>query len=372
MENGLSLLDFKQFMKQKKWIIIITMILVTVSFVVITFLSETGENDEPQSDEIQVEETNDIGDASVRDLLLEEELTQNDITSINEYLFEDAYEFRFYVENQDGSVYARTNLTEEILLSDEVITSVEEQTNTELELIQDHFLNIDYNSNNVVYTISIGAGNPEDNEAISNAYYNMISDNSIPVLNEKVVYLFEETPVSVQDENNIEDESSSETETEVEENNLIRNIVLSIIVGLILGLFFGMLLAYIYSVFETKIHALYNLNLNKSDVYISFSGETEKNDFVNEKLLHVVSYPTDKSKLLLCQNKETLIKLKDSLANTNYLDATFENEAYKVSPEYDFNEVIIITEDGMTDKGWYERQRNQIKVYKSINKIIRL
>lgn len=372
MENGLSLLDFKQFMKQKKWIIIITMIFVTVALIIITLSSETVENEKPQNDGAEVEGINDISDTRVRELLLKEEekLSQSDIVAIKEYLFEDAYEFRVYIENQDGSVYGKANLTKEILLSDQVISTVQDQIDTELEMIRDYFIDIEYNSNNAVYTISIGAGNQKDSQLISDIYFDILSNDSIPVLSEKLVYHFEESPVSVQHENNIDNESSSDTE--VEEGSLLRNIVLSILVGSILGLVFGILLAYIYSMFETKIHALYNLNLQSTDMYISFSGEVDKIDFVNEKLLHVISYPTDKNKLLLCQNKETLIKLKDSLANINYLDATYENEAYKVSPESHFNEVIIITEDGTTDKEWYQRQRNQVKVYKSINKIIRL
>lgn len=370
MENGLSLFDFKQFIKQKKKIIIITTVLTALVILGITLLMEFRDTEELPDEDLQVEETAEIDDVRVRELLEKEteELSQEDILAIEDYLFNEAYAFRVYIENVDGSVYGRTNLTEEILLSDEVISLIEEQTDYDIELIREYFLDIHYNSTNVLFTVTIGAGSEQVSQAISEAYYTSLNSGLIPVLDEKLVYLFEDAPVSVQSENNIQDV----TEVEPEENNLIVNSILSLLVGLFLGFGFGLIVAYMYSLIEKKMHALYNLNLSKSDIYISLSGSKRNSNLINSDLIHAVSYPTDHKKLIICQESEVLDRLKETMKNNTLLDSTFGTEAAEIDPVIKFDEVIIIAQDGVTDKSWYVKQKNQIKLYNAVTKIIKL
>lgn len=368
MENGLVLNDFKLFIKYKKHIIITVMLLVTIAMVAFSLFTEFRDTNEAQESSELVEETMDVTDSEVEELLREdrENLSQNDINAINDFLFEDAYAFRIYIENQDGSVFNRSNLMHEIFTSDEIIANLEEESGFDLSLIRDLFIDIDYNSNNVTFTITIGTGNPSANEAISQALFDSIVENNIPIIEEKVIYLFEQ-PQSVE----LHEEVQQGLIVDEPTADILGTVLYSSIIGLVLGAGFGVIIAYLHSLFERKINPLYNFHLKKGDVFINFSENADSEEFINNELWHAVIYPSSKAKLVLLQDDRLQEKLETLAAQSKTFTGEIVQKTHLVKADNIFDEVIIITSIGKTDKRWYADQMNQVKMYKRPLRVIK-
>ncbi|MCC5890749.1 MAG: hypothetical protein JJU01_09265 [Alkalibacterium sp.] len=369
MENGLVLNDFKLFIKYKKYIILAVTLIVIVAMVAFSIFTELRDTDETEDTTEIVEETGDITDSEVEELLREdrENLSQNDINAINDFLFEDAYAFRIYIENQDGSVFNRSNLMHEIFTSDQVIEDLENQADFDLDLIRDYFVDVNYNSNNVTFTITIGTGNPEANAAISQALFDSIAENEMAIINEKVIYLFEQ-PQSIDMEEDVQDFDVVETPSD----DLLETILISSIIGIFLGAGLGVVAAYIHSLFEKKINPLFNYNLKSGDVFINFSEKEKSDTLVRNELWHAVMYPVVNKKIVLSQDIELIEKLKELAEQSEAFTGEIAQKVHQINPDKNFDEVIIITENGKTDKSWYVDQMNQVKVYKKESKVIKM
>lgn len=368
MENGLSVIDFKQFFKQKKGTVVTIMLIVSIVFAGVTLYQSFREvNTSGDDTEVSEEESE---DQSVRDLLERdpEELSANELAVIDDYLFEEAYAFRFYVENVDGSVFARTNLLEQVFLSEDVLSMIEEETQTDLTIIEDYFLDLDYNSTNVVFTLTIGTGDAELSAAISQIYFDALSDGTLPVLDDKLVFLFENQPLSVQSEEAMEELSAPE-----ETNDIAWvDVLINGIAGLFIGLGFGMMAAYLQGVYQSKVHPLFNLNLLSKDMYINLTDGRVSKEVDYSELKQVIAYPEGKEKLVVAQNPDVIQSLKDVFLKTQPAGIEIQENVYAAKPASDIDEVIIIIEDNETDKKWYRKQKTNSKLFKSEIKIIKI
>lgn len=369
MENGLVVNDFKLFVKYKKNIIIGVTLLVTFTMIIFSLFTELRSSNGAEEIPETVEEAGDFTDSEIEELLNEdrENLSQNDLNAINDFLFEDAYAFRVYIENQDGSIFNRSNLMQEVFTSNQIINDFENQTGYNLDLIRDYFLDINYNSNNVTFTITVGAGDSEANAALSQALYDSFADNEIAILNEKVVFLFEE-PQSIDTSEEVQELDIVETSTD----NLLQTILISSLIGLFLGAGFGVVVAYLHSLVEKKINPLFNFNLKSGDVFINFSENTQSEDFINHELWHAIKHPTTNEKLILSQDEKLSHKLRELARQSPNFNGEIVEKTHQVRAEKIFDEIILITGNGKTDKKWYADQRNQVKVYNKPSKIIKL
>lgn len=369
MENGLVLNDFKQFLVYKRKIILIFTLLITLAIIGFSVFKELRTNDEVEETAEPVEEIGDFTDSDIEELLLEdrENLSNNDISMINDFLYEDAYAFRMYIENRDGSVFNRSNLMHEIFTSDQVINMLESQAGHELDLIEDFFVTVDYNSNNVIFTITIGTGNAEANAAISQALYDSLAENEIEIINEKVTYLFEE-PQSVDLNEDIQEVEVADSPSD----NLLETVGISAIIGIFLGAGFGVVAAYAHSLIEKKVNPLYNFNLKSGDIFINFSDKKKSEDLIQNEIWHAIMHPVDKQKLVLTQSGTLRNQLAHLADEESLFSGDIASEAHDVKSSKEFDEIIVIVENGNTDKQWYTDQVNQIKVYGTPTKIIKL
>lgn len=356
MENSLTFNDIKLLLKQKKHLIFIITLLSVILFGAYAAYTEffAAEEESPAIEEVIEEADHDLNTLLNTDADM---LSDREIAFIEETLLEDAYSFRVYIEHQDGSVYDRSNLLEELLLATDLVTAIEEETSVEIEPYRDYFLDADLNSNNVIYTITIGLGDEAASEEVSNAYYTAFQNNDIDIISSKVIKLFD-APERVEGE-----ETEEETVSEEDSSGSIVEVAMAMLAGAVLGLGIGIFAAFAVSLFEKKVTPIYNYRLSETDAFINFSHlHMDKTERFNA-LMHAVSYPVSSRKLIVTQDEDLNSEIRRSLHESIKNDSTVTSNVSDVDPGHDFDELIIITENRRTDKRWYIKQKNQLRTY---------
>lgn len=357
MENSLTFNDIKLLLKQKKNVIFIVTLISVILFGAYAAYTEffAAEEESPAIEEVVEEPDHDLNTLLNTDAEL---LSDRETAFIEETLLEDAYSFRVYIEHQDGSVYDRSNLLEELLLATDLVTAIEEKTSVEIEPYIDYFLDADINSNNVIYTITIGLGDEAASEEVSNAYYTAFQNNDIDIISSKVTKLFD-PPERVEGE-----EPEEETVSEEEESSgSIVEVVMAMLTGAVLGLGIGIFVAFAVSLSEKKVTPIYNYRLSETDAFINFSHlHMDKTERFNA-LMHAVSYPVSSRKLIVTQDEDLNSEIRRSLHESIKNDSTVTSNVSNVDPGHDFDELIMITENRRTDKRWYIKQKNQLRTY---------
>ncbi|MDN6291238.1 MAG: hypothetical protein L0J63_13305 [Tetragenococcus koreensis] len=360
MDNSLTFKDIKLLLKEKTRMIVIMTLLGAVMFSGFKIASNFID-DEAAPDEVVEDTTYDF------DTLIETEqemLNDDEIDFIEETLLEDAYSFRIYIENQDGSLFNRNNLMKEILTAPSTVESIGEETSVELAPYEDYFLNIDLNTDNVVYTITVGLGNENASQAVSNAYYEAFQNKEIEIIDNKIIKLFESPkPVT--------EEQEDEARPVVNEESSLSDILLSALIGTFLGFCLGVVLTFISTLFDKRISPIYNYQLQDNDVFVNFSylklDDTER----LKALKQVIQYPSNSKKLIVSNDLRLIDKLKENLDDNLAFPPVIKADVYDIDPSYKFDEVIIITENQKTEKEWYTKVRNQIQIYKKPLQIVK-
>lgn len=375
MGNELKKVDFLTFFKRNSKIIIIisaTLSVIIMGLFLIMTFNSNGDDDLVTDQTATTQETS-IDNLLARDI---DELTMEESYRIEEFLSQGAFQFSMFIENEDSTSFNRSNLLKEFLTQEEVVNDIESNLGFTLHPSAEQIIDVNFNGNNVLMTVTISTGDFVTSEEIANEYYNYIEDGNLSLLNNRQVY-FLNLPQPV-DQEDIDVSGELEGEAASQDSSTLNNIF-TIIIGLIFSIVFGSILAILGIAltlpFSKNISALFNYEIQDVDLVVNLLNEHENKE---KSILHAILYPTMRRKLLLVENNSTLNKFsnlikehssKDDYDNDSLVFATSVSE---VSPKYNFEEIVIISEIGHTTKKWYKEQSNQLKMYHSPKKIIKI
>lgn len=350
MDNDLTLQDIIYYLKNKKMIIIGSMLifgLLSIGYLLLdTYV--TGDNQQNvKSSEEEISE-----DININELLKidKEERTSLEQKEITDYLSNDMYFFRVYIENNDFSVFNRTSLFKEVLLSDEVLALIKEEVTIENESFLDDYINVDLNTDNAIFTVYVSTGNTALNDELSSAYFDILKQDNIEILNDRSLYFFDSPRLF-----SFEDESLVNDSEDIIEDRSVSDYAIYALLGAIFGIVFGIVFSVIHSVFSNKVDAIYNYKMKKQDKLINLTNNTEDSQTLN----HAIHYPSRLKRIILVEknNEDIINKSQKNIDSNNEI----VNEFSSVQIDREIDEAVIIVKRGFTKKKWYEKQRNQIK-----------
>lgn len=287
-----------------------------------------------------------------------EEVTASDIRDIEEALEQERFAFGVLIEREDQSFYNYPELLTQLLISEEVVSHVEDAIGREIRPSPELVVEVNEDSNTRIQEIVIGTANMEDNILISQAYHEAIQEEGlIPPLEDKTIFMMDNEPFLVEDDTWLD-----LVMIQIQYFSPIRAVV-GFIVMLGLGVLVGVALVLFKTVFQKEIPFMYELKEEETDKVLYFTQirgvkEAEKYD----KLSHaVVAYP-DKSKLVLSQHALNE-RFEQRIYEKGSDDVSLEivKDLEEISINQLFDEVIILVQQNKTSKNWYKNQRIQLK-----------
>lgn len=290
-----------------------------------------------------------------------EEVTAAEIREIEEALEQDRFAFGVLIEREDQTFYNYPQLLTELLISEEVVSHVEEAIGQEILPNPELAVEVYEDSSTRIQEVVIGTADVEDNLLISQAYYDAIQEEGlIPPLDDKLIFMMDNEPFLIEEETWLD-----LVMVQIQYFSPIRAAV-GFIVMLTLGVLAGVVLVLFKTVFQKEIPFMYELKEDESDKVIYFTqirGVKEEEQFA--KLSHaIVAYP-EKRKLVLTQY-DLNDRFADRLHEKSSVEAgkgspVIANDLEEVSVDHVFDEVIILVQQNKTSKNWYKNQRIQLK-----------
>lgn len=280
--------------------------------------------------------------------------------------------FVFYVENSDQSVYNNSNFLDSVFLSSEYVKGAEMNTGISInELIEKQlesgfiptlldrgYIGVGRNVHNETMQFQVKLGTEEENLAVANYYFDLLMNNEIPFLQNKIVYILNEPYLVELSEENIS--ASNQTSSD-------SSLPVLTLKGIIFAggsLILGILSMFLYHFFTNKINYAFSYEIDASDTFFVI----RKN---NKEFESTVANPNYGKKLVLSQEKisdQLKIKMTDGKAG-NYV---FSNQLILENPAEDFNEIVFIIVENQTNKEWYYKQREVLKNFSKPIKIIQI
>lgn len=365
MENSLSIHDLKLLLLQNKRFIML------VTFVIGIILGGVS----VYSEFIKVEEVEQVEEELIQDTEYDinelvstqrELLSDNELEIIYEELFENPYTFRVYIENQDGSVFERANLLREILLSSSTLENIQEMTESNIDFLNNYFLEVSLDSSNVLYNITVGFGNQQLNQEVSNALYEAIKNDEIDVLNNKEVKLFDRPEV-------VENlESIEEPVSDIETSGSYSAVIFASFMGLATGVVIASVIIIVRSFFSSTINPIFNYRLSEQDIYTNYTHYVSDYNKRIESLLHTVLYPIDNRKLVVVEDYDLMSIINERFESKKMYQSIAVKNVSEVDPAREFDEIVIITENNKTKKNWYANQKIELKTYNIPYKVIKV
>lgn len=373
MGNELKMIDFLTFFKKNSRPIRVLSALLSVIimgvFLFVTFFSNENNVNVP-------DETTSIQNNSI-DTLLEidvDDLTMEESYRIEEYLSQGAHEFSMFIENEDSTSFNRSNLLKEFLTQEDVVNDIESNIGYTMYPSAEQIIDVNFNGNNVLMTITISTGDFTTSEEIANEYFAYIEGGNLSLFNNREVYFLDQPQPVILEEIDL----SNEEET-VNPSPTTLNIVVTIIAGTIISSVFGVVLATLgialIQPFSKKISALFNYETQDSDVIVNLLDSQDNKD---QNIMHAILYPATRKKLVLIESNQSLKKFTNLLSeysskeNLDKQSFVFASSVSEVNPKLNFEEIVIVSEVGNTTKKWYREQNNQLKMYHSPKKIVKI
>lgn len=281
--------------------------------------------------------------------------------------------FEMYIEYENGNVYTNTLLLEEALKSEENIRAAEAETGVEISDLLEFEAEVEYyktqsdrgavgatrNELSNIWIVIARVGSEQENLRVSNYFYDLIINDEIEMLGNKPTYIMSEPRVLTDEEladPNINVDKGAKITNKSTFN--LRKIFESLIIAVLGGFVLGFVLILTVTFFQKKILYAFNYNWNEDDLFMLLD---ENNYQAMERTIRI---PNNTKRLVLLQNKEefsTLNQLDNLLVADNILNVDVSHEV---------EEVVIFVQPGVTDKKWYNQQKEFAKVYNAPVKII--
>lgn len=272
--------------------------------------------------------------------------------------------FEMYIEYENGSVYTNTLLLEESLKTDKNIQAAEQATGVEIsellevEALTDYpktardrgVLGASRNEASNIWIFSSKVGTEKENLAVLNFFFDLIESGEIDLLNNKGTFIISEPRVLTDDE--LSKPESLVTQNEQQATFSIKALAVSAVIAVVGGLVIAIFIQLFTAFFSKKINYAFNYYWNEDDVFVLLSADDKK------ALDHVVSLPTNSSKVILLQNQNGDLTFTDSS------DMMVVNHIENLELDKQVDEFIVIVQPNQTDKSWYNEQREILKAYK--------
>lgn len=284
-------------------------------------------------------------------------LSATEQNNIEESLIQNRYAFSVFIETENQEGFNTPDLLKEFLITDEVVSYVEETTGIQISPNPELAVVVDRIENTPIQRINIGTGDEAENEMIANAYYDAVEEGIVTYLQNKNVYNLEEEP-ALQTE--IEE---SDIQEEFNSFSTIELAILFVVIAVV-GAFIGIGIAMLRTFSKDQVTEFYGLQNKETDTVLPFYRMKNKTESeMNSAIAHSSLYPAGGKKLLLSQYdlSEHLIAELKNKENELTNQVTIANEFSETDLAKRFDEIIIIIEITKTTKTWYQNQRIQLE-----------
>lgn len=314
-----------------------------------------------------------------------------EILALKEKLVKDSVSFKFYLETNTSSAFSSVNLLNQIFTSPSIIQTIEEKSGISFEIKPEYAVNITFNKDNSISTLTVGTGNYKNNIAIADSYYSLLENKEIAFLDNKNTYMVSKPSRVVSNNFNIDDTEQNnmnplEEETINRESNStlsIKQLLMGSILVLIGSFFLGICLALIKDMRKKEISETLTFSYTDTDKFINL--RKLKNLSIEEKnksIVNLIAHPPKPIKILLDEeeldmstineltNQFKIIAHKSIISpkgNEKYL--VIAKDINEVNPNNNVDEIIILVRKDKTKKEWYQNQRILMKNYAANVKI---
>ncbi|UJF15244.1 hypothetical protein LZ578_09725 [Jeotgalibaca sp. MA1X17-3] len=349
MDSHTLLSEFKRFMKQEKG----KLLALSITFAILIFLVQLIP----------------FGKHYIAENFTDKDKNKTETSIENPAIFE------VYIEYETGSVFTNTLLLEEAMKTDSHILAAEKETGIEISDLLDKedetgyvktardrgTLGASRNEASNIWVVSAKVGTEQENLEVINYFYNLYQEQAIDLLENKPYYILSEPRV-------LSDDELKSPETPVEQDMTgvlsIKNLVLYAVIAVLGGTVLSTILLLFIPFTKKKIQYAFNYSWNEDDTFILLL-HLEKNE-----LEKVVMVPATASKLFLIQEAASLDQLTDLQNKATQLQ--IEESIVNLDTTTTVEEVIILIQPNITDKAWYNQQRELLKIYQAPLKIIQL
>lgn len=370
MEKGISTKDLKLFFKGNvKLISLITLFFVIIGtgFVgykeITNYLSTTENGTEQERQDTETE---------IQGLLNTDpdELTTEEERAVNKYLSEGAYYFKVFIENPDYTSFGRTNLLTEALLNDEVLQLVNNEMENELSINPEYTVHVTQNTDTMLQSFIFTTGNQFDSKVLADAYFSLLTNNQLDILEDRSIYIFEEpTLLEFEDPKNDELNLASAESSKVD---VISSVLFAVIVSAVFGVLFGGIVSVIKDKMKGSIGYLFNYELDFNDTIVDVESDNES---IDQQLIHLLTPPSNSENIILYEQTTIFKKTAKSIQKNKekeFNTISFVSDVLDTDPKIDIDEIVLIIEINETSKEWFEEQMNYLSGYRVPKKIIRI
>ena len=273
--------------------------------------------------------------------------------------------FLFYIEDQENRIFTNNLLVEEYFTLPEILESASKVTNTNLyEIVEEteneaviedtlsnmsNVIGVNRDGSSQLLKFYVNIGNESNNLEIANYYYNLITENEVPFLEDKMIYIFEEPQIQI-----IDEEESLENSTKITEDTY--NIIFNIAVGSLFGLFAVTLVLFILTLFSKKLVYSFSYSILEQDHFFLIDNSLE----TTTDLMGILSLPQNARKVVVWEensevNNNEFNKITTELKHTQNLE--FVNSILEIERPEEADRVIYIINENATSRKWYNKQR---------------
>lgn len=371
METEITMEDMKLFLIKNMKLIISIMLLVTLAGVGFTSYREI--NGYVSSTEIETSTEKDVAEMKIKELIKIDpsELSVEELNMVTDFLGQESYYFRLFIEHPDFRSFGRTELLYEAMLSEDVLAKVNNELEMPLLINPKHLIHATYNSDNFLHTFIFTTGNKSDSEALAKAYFEILTDQQLDILEERKVFVFDQPSLIQEEDSENVGEELVITQPEITKMGVIKSVIISGLVSVVCGLFFGLVIAIVVEKTGKNIGYLFNYYLNNGETMVELNHKEDK-----EALYHILAYPSNTDKVILCEQSELITELSSAfgIESTNESEKTYniETSILNTKPQLNVDDIYIIIKTNETSKQWFNNQMNYLKTYNIPKKIIKL
>lgn len=357
--------DYKLFIKKNSKLIFIVTILTILMVTGATYLYQresTNNSEENDVEEIFQEE---ILSGIINSEIEYGELTDSEREELHEYLNDKSRYFKVVIETEDYEVFRDAALLEEILLQKNVIAEFKDDINTPISDFSELFISVSPTNDSSSLEFSVGTGDEEDNQIISDFYYQFLTNNNSEFLENKNIFFLDSEPL----EREIENDEDLIDETPDQTTPMLEVIAIVVGVGVMVGILGGLGFAFLKEMFTKVMPSLYNFkshnNIEKV-IRLDHIVLEDKAD-VDKILNNLIQINGNISKLVL-SDTEVNHAIKDdqkSISNMENADIHYINSLEDLDTFSSYDEVLVLVELYRSSKEWFNKEIEQLKIYDS-------
>jgi len=279
--------------------------------------------------------------------------------------------FKFYIEDNENDVFINNLLIGEYFTTPEILEDASNETNTNLKEIvketdneaiiannqsaPEQIIGVNRNGSTHIHTFYVNIGSESDNLRIANYYYDYLTENNIPFLDDKTIYVFQEPEILELDE---EEENVRET---TNNHSVIYDVILSLIVGALFGIIAVILVLFVLTLFSKKLIYSFSYSTLEEDYFFLIDSQIE---YSKENLEELLSLPPNARKVIINENDNVIQNsefndIKTNLDNTENIEVV--NNILEIEAPEEMDRIIYIIKENITSRKWYNNQRKLSK-----------